>query len=209
MILGTASDGEHRTQITTTARKGREPTSDGLQKARILADGCVQQTWNAHVLLLPGNHCFEPCLSFDSGVVPPEALASHAQALDESVDALMPMFVGQDRLEHVSIKRMRLPRIAGGFDVTPMLRSPMGFLAQYLAAAPGAAKLTGRQAIKTLGLVEAARDAQEKLRRMGLTMDERAMPRGTDAPGGELDVWTVEKETNKRETAAHRSGDTV
>ena len=67
-------------------------------------------------------------LSFDCWVVPSEALASFAQELDEMVDALMPMFVGQDRLEHFSINRMRLFRNAGGFDVTPTLfRSPMAF----------------------------------------------------------------------------------
>ena len=44
---------------------------------------------------------------------------------------------------------------------------------------------------RRLGLVEAARDAQEKLKRMGLTMDERAMPRATDAPGRELDAAHV------------------
>ena len=70
---------------------------------------------------------------------------------------------GQDRLEPVSIKRMRLPRNAGGFEVTPtLLRSPMSFLAHCRAVASCMAKSTGLQAIKTLGLVEAARDAQEK-----------------------------------------------
>ena len=98
----------------------------------------------------------------------------------------------QDRLEPVSIRRMRWPRNIRGFDVTPtLLRSPMSFLAHYLVVAPSVAKSTGLQAIETLGLVEAARDAQEKLRRMGRTMDERAMPRGTDATGRELDVARV------------------
>ena len=68
-------------------------------------------------------------LSFDCCVVPPEALASYAQELDEIVHALFPLFVEQDRLESHAIKRMRLPRNARGFDVTPMhLRSPMAFL---------------------------------------------------------------------------------
>ena len=44
-------------------------------------------------------------MSFDCCAVPPEALVSYAQELDDIVDALMPMFVGQDRLEHVSIKK--------------------------------------------------------------------------------------------------------
>ena len=38
MILGTASDGEYRTEITTATRKNREPKNDRLQNARILAD---------------------------------------------------------------------------------------------------------------------------------------------------------------------------
>ena len=42
--------------------------------------------------------------SFDCCVVHPEALASFAQELDEIVDALLPMFAGQDRLEHASSK---------------------------------------------------------------------------------------------------------
>ena len=54
--------------------------------------------------------------SFDCCVVPPEALASYAQELDKIVKALFPLFVGQDRLESHTIKRMRLPRNAGGFD---------------------------------------------------------------------------------------------
>ena len=72
-----------------------------------------------------------------------------------------------------------------------LLRSPMAFVAQYLAVAPSVAKSTRLQAKKSLGLVEAARDAQEQLRRMGLTMDESAMPRGTDAWVWELDVARV------------------
>ena len=38
MILGTTSDGEYRTEITTPAWKNHEPTSDRLDNARILAD---------------------------------------------------------------------------------------------------------------------------------------------------------------------------
>ena len=142
MILGTASDGEYRTEITTTARKSHEPTHDRLQKARILADRIrrmceadlecrrLAPAWKLFTIVL------NSALSFDCCVVRPEALAWYAQELDEIVDALIPMFVGQDRQEHVSIKRMRLPRNAGGFDVAPvLLQSPMVFLAQYLAVA--------------------------------------------------------------------------
>ena len=112
-------------------------------------------------------------LSFDCCVVPPEALPSYAQELDEIVDALLPMFVGRDRLVHASIERRRLPRNAGRFDVTPtVLRSRMAFLAWCLAVTLSVAKSTGLQATKTLGLVEAARDAQDKLKRMGLTREE-------------------------------------
>ena len=55
-------------------------------------------------------------LSFDCCVVPPEALASYAQELDEIVETLFPLFVGQDRLEPLTVKRMRLLGNAGGFD---------------------------------------------------------------------------------------------
>ena len=51
-------------------------------------------------------------------------LASYAQELDEVVDVLLPLLVGQDLLEHASIQRMRLSKNAGGFDVTPMLVPP-------------------------------------------------------------------------------------
>ena len=53
-------------------------------------------------------------LSFDCCVVPLEALASYAPELDEIVEALFPLFVGQDRLESHTILRMRLSRIVGG-----------------------------------------------------------------------------------------------
>ena len=51
---------------------------------------------DADVLLQTGNWS---ALSFDCCVVPPEELVSYAQELDEIVDALLPMFVGQDRLD--------------------------------------------------------------------------------------------------------------
>ena len=134
MILGTASDGEYRTEITTGARRNHEPTSGRLQSARILADKIRQMceadlecrrlapAWKLVTIVLNN------ALSFDCCVVPPEALASYAPELDEIVEALLPLFVGQDRLEHASIKRMRLPRNAGGFDATStLLRSPMPF----------------------------------------------------------------------------------
>ena len=38
MILGTASDGEYRTEITTEARKSHEPTSSRLRNARMLGN---------------------------------------------------------------------------------------------------------------------------------------------------------------------------
>ena len=44
-------------------------------------------------------------LSVYCSVVPPEALISYAQELDGIVGALLPLFVGLDRLEHVSIKK--------------------------------------------------------------------------------------------------------
>ena len=84
-----------------------------------------------------GDHCFERCLIFLT-VVPPEAMASYAQELDEIVEALFPLFVGQDWLEPHTFKRMRLPRNAGGFDAAPvLLRSPMAFLAPSVAKAAG------------------------------------------------------------------------
>ena len=105
MILGTASDGEYRTEIPTEARKSHEPTNSRLRNARMLADrirqmceavlACrrVAPDWKL-VTIVPNN-----ALSFDCCGVPPEALASYAQELDEIVEALFPLFVGQDWLE--------------------------------------------------------------------------------------------------------------
>ena len=94
------------------------------------------------------------------------------------------------------------------------LHSPMAFLAQYLAVAPSVARSTGLQATETLGLIEAVRDAQEQLKRMGLSMDERAMPREVGSPRRELEVapcWDspAEKETDELETAADRVSNMV
>ena len=137
-------------------------------------------------------------LSFDCCVVPPEALASYAEELYEIVDALM--FAGQDRLEHVFHQKNAFAQARWRFrrhtEVTD------GLPAQYLAGVSSVAKSTWSQAIKTLGLVEAARDAQDKWRRMGLTMDERARPRWTDAPAKELDVARVgARPLRKRQTS--------
>ena len=108
MILGTASDGEYRTEITTAARTNHEPTSGRLQNARILADRIrrmceaglecrrLEAAWWKLLTNVLNN-----ALSFDCCVV--EARASYAQEHDEIVDALLPLFVG-----HASIKRMRL-----------------------------------------------------------------------------------------------------
>ena len=116
LILGTASDGEYRTENTTAALKNHEPTSGRLQIARILADKIrrmceadlecrrLAPAWKLDTIVLNN------ALSFDCCVVPPKALASYAQELDEIVDALLPMFVGQDRREHASIERMGLPK---------------------------------------------------------------------------------------------------
>ena len=116
VILGTASDGEYRTEIVTEARKNHEPTSGRLRSARMLADRirqmCVADlecrrlapAWKLVIIVLNN------ALFFDCCVVPPEALASYAQELDEIVEALFFLFVGQDRL----IKIVRLPKSAGG-----------------------------------------------------------------------------------------------
>ena len=72
VMLGTANEGEYRTEITTEARKSHEPTNSRLRNARMLADR-IQQMCD----IVSNN-----TLSFDCCVVPPEALASYAQQLD-------------------------------------------------------------------------------------------------------------------------------
>ena len=68
------------------------------------------------------------------------------------------------------------------------LRSPTAFPAQYLEIAPSVAKAAGVRAMETLGIVEAARDAQRRVRLMGLSLDEGGMPRAGDFPNREMDV---------------------
>ena len=51
--------------------------------------------------------------------------------------------------------------------------------------------LAQAQAMETLGLVEAARNAQTRLRHLGLSIDERAMPREEGSPSQELEAAQV------------------
>ena len=189
-------------EITTQGKKDQEAARGRLRNARILADKIKQMceadlacrrlapAWKLVTIVLNN------ALSFDSCVVPPEAIASYAQEIDELVDALLPLFAGQHRFEPVSIKRMRLPRKFGGFDVTPMyLRSPMAFLAQILAIAPSVARTTGVQPMEMLGLIEAARNAQDRPRHLGLSIDENAMPRERGSPSQELNVTQLGSST--------------
>ena len=43
----------------------------------------------------------------------------------------------------------------------------------------------------TLGIVEAAKNAQDRLRNLGLSLDEEAMPREESSPGQELEITQV------------------
>ena len=103
----------------------------------------------------------------------------------------------------LTVKRMRLPRNAGGFDAMRVcLRSPTAFLAQYLAIAPSVAKAAGVRAMETLGIVGAAKDAQRKLRLVGLSIDEKGMPREGDLANREIDVARVgDKALRKRQAS--------
>ena len=205
MILGTASDGEYRTEITAGARRNQEPTRERLQHARILADKIRQMceadldcrrlapAWKLVTIVLNN------ALSFDCCVVPPEALASYAQELDEILETLLPLFVGQDRLEHVSIKRMRLPRNAGGFDATSaLLRSPVAFLSPSDGNTGTRRSSQGRT-----GKIEAkgSIDRREGNAARGGFSKPRVERRQRRKPG-------TEKETGELETTAGRGGDT-
>ena len=120
MKLETASDGEYRTEITTEAEKSHEPTDNRLRNARMLPDGIRQvceadlecthlaPAWKLVTIVLNN------ALSFDCCVVPPEAMASYAQELDEIVEALFPLFVGQDRLEPSLSRECVCPRMLVG-----------------------------------------------------------------------------------------------
>ena len=96
MILGTASDGGHRTVITAAIRQKsrtheRQTTknADAADWMRRMYEADLEcrrlaPAWKLVTIVLNN------ALSFDSCVVPPEALASYAQELDEIVDALLP-----------------------------------------------------------------------------------------------------------------------
>ena len=78
----------------------------------------------------------------------------------------------------------------------------MALMAQYLAIAPSLAKAAGVRAMETLGIVEAAKDAQGRRRLMGLSIDERRMPREGDPPNREMDVARVgDKALRKRQAS--------
>ena len=53
-----------------------------------------------------------------------------------------------------------------------MLEDLMASLAQYLQWSLSMARSTGPQAVETFGLFEAARDTREKLKHVGLSMEE-------------------------------------
>ena len=134
-----------------------------------------------------------------------DCLASYAQELDEIVEAVFPLSVGQDRLEHHTIKRMRLP---SGFDVTPvLLRSLMAFLVQYLAIAPSVAEVAGMRTMETLGIVEAAKDAQGRLQMKGGCRENvtHQTERWTCPCGRQ----STEEEAGELETTAGRGSDKV
>ena len=78
----------------------------------------------------------------------------------------------------------------------------MAFLAQYLAIAPSVAKAAAVRAMETLRIVGAAKDAQRRLRLVGLSIDERGMPREGDPPNREMDVARVgDKALRKRQAS--------
>ena len=146
------------------------------------------------------DHCFEQCVIFLTVALSLLKLASYAQELDEIVEALFPLFVEQVRLEPHTIKRMRLSRIAGGFDVTPvLLRSPTAFLAQSF---PVWQKQLECEQWNHWEPSKQPRHAQRKLKLMGLFLDERGMPREGDSPNREMDVARVgDKALRKRQAS--------
>ena len=56
--------------------------------------------------------------------------------------------------------------------------------------------------METLGLVEAAGDAQERLRRMGLSVDERGTPRKEYSPSREMNVARVGNQALRKRQAS-------
>ena len=106
------SDGEYGKEITTEAAKNHEPTDGRLRDAGTLTDSIrrmCEADWKLFTIVLNN------ALYFDGRVVPPEAVASYAQELDEIVDILLPLFAGQATLEPNSIRRMRPRKKCCGF----------------------------------------------------------------------------------------------
>ena len=148
MILGTACDGDCRTEITTHARKDHDdPTIGRLENATELAHKLRQM-------------CETDAETCDCYAVQPGALASHAQ------------LTAPTRHRHRCAGRSdedaqdTFPRPAGGHDIMPAnIRSPMASLShsQYLTTAPSLARASAYEAMVTLGRVDAAKDAQRRL----------------------------------------------
>ena len=212
--LGTASDREYRVEITTGVRKDHVPTSGRLQYARILADRFKRMceadlecrrlapAWKLVTTVLID------ALSFDCCVVPPEAL--HRLWM-----LCCPMFVSQDRLEHVSIKRIAFAQNAGGSDITPtLLRSPMPFLAQFPGDCPQCGQIERSASDGDLG----TRGSSQRCAREA-EMHWPVHGRKSDAARGGLseartgpcqrENSPAEEETVELETTAGRGGDTV
>ena len=103
---------------------------------------CVKLTWNADTngpCLEIGDHCLKQCFTFLTVALSRLKPLFRTHGDSKLLKLCFPLVVGQDQLESHTIKRMRLPRIVGGFDATPThFRS--AFLAQYLTIAPSVAK---------------------------------------------------------------------
>ena len=144
MILGTASDGEYRTEITVRLRNAR--MNVGLTES----DKCAKPWLRARRNLMKLLKLCSPGLLGKT--------SSNPSPLRECV--YPGMLVGSMLCRYFSDRRW-------------LSSSDRRWLSQYLAIAPSKAKAVGVRAMETLGIVEAARDAQRRLRLMGLSKDEK------------------------------------
>ena len=160
-------------------------SSTALKAPHIVVINCLARRWTA-----PAFHCLEARLAlprrgewwhprwrFWKGLISSEAghrwcvrvgVPGAARSIcDDGVVCIA------ENLKHCEgEKRALLPCAHGG--VTSV--ETMAFLSQYLAIAPSVANASGPRTMETLGLVEAARDAQERLWQKGLSIVERGMP---------------------------------
>ena len=193
-LLGTVAEGEFEVLVGEGAgeQAGPSPISKRLAAALDLC-GKIRSMVTSHtscrrlapawkLLAIVCNNA----LSYDCCVSSPGALAPHAQSLDRTVAGILPVFLGDQEVQTLTVERCRLPRAAGGCDLPSAAhRSQTSFLSQYLAIVPnicrdlardGLSLGDARAALHKAGLLPAAQDCVAALEQRGVHLDTEGLP---------------------------------